>query len=80
MSEAEAPIYFPAYGGEPRFFDTSALVKRYHREKGTDLVDAAFERTNTRWISSLGVIPQERLAAMDGGAPAAPGGDAGWDK
>jgi len=25
------------------FFDTSALVKRYHREAGTDVVDAAFE-------------------------------------
>lgn len=27
--------------GRIYFFDTSALVKRYHREVGTDIVDAA---------------------------------------
>lgn len=47
MSEAEPAVYF---------FDTSALVKRYHREKGTDVVDAAFDRADTRWISDLSVI------------------------
>jgi hypothetical protein len=24
------------------FFDTSAVVKRYHRELGSDIIDAAF--------------------------------------
>jgi hypothetical protein len=28
------------------FFDTSALVKRYHRELGTDVMDAAFGDKN----------------------------------
>jgi predicted nucleic acid-binding protein len=35
MSEAEERV---------DFFDTSALVKRYHREVGTDVVDAAFAK------------------------------------
>jgi predicted nucleic acid-binding protein len=39
------------------FFDTSALVKRYHREVGTDVVDAAFgEQDTTRLISDMSVI------------------------
>jgi predicted nucleic acid-binding protein len=48
MSEAEASIVF---------FDTSALVKRYHREVGTDVVEAAFrDHSITRLISDIGVI------------------------
>ena len=39
------------------FFDTSALVKRYHREVGTEVVDAAFaEKDGIRMISDMGVI------------------------
>ncbi len=39
------------------FFDTNALVKRYHREAGTDVVDAAFEdKDATRVISDISVI------------------------
>jgi len=39
------------------FFDTSALVKRYHREAGTEVVDAAFEAQDaTCVISDLSVI------------------------
>ena len=39
------------------FFDTSALVKRYHRELGTDVMDAAFgDKDATRMISDIAVI------------------------
>ena len=39
------------------FLDTSALVKRYHLELGTDIVDAVFaENSFTKMISDLGVI------------------------
>ncbi len=39
------------------FFDTSALVKRYHREVGTDIVDAAFDdKEAVRMISDFSVI------------------------
>lgn len=39
------------------FFDTSALVKRYHREAGTGVVDAAFDESDaTRMISDISVI------------------------
>ncbi|MBI4526975.1 MAG: type II toxin-antitoxin system VapC family toxin [Deltaproteobacteria bacterium] len=39
------------------FFDTSALVKRYHQETGTDIVDAAFgDREAAKIISDIGVI------------------------
>jgi predicted nucleic acid-binding protein len=39
------------------FFDTSALVKRYHREVGTDVVEGAFTDPGaTRMISDLSVI------------------------
>jgi predicted nucleic acid-binding protein len=39
------------------FFDTSALVKRYHDEVGTDTVDSVIEdEANTIVISSLAVI------------------------
>lgn len=39
------------------FFDTSALVKRYHAESGTDRVDELVEDTETHVIvSSLAVV------------------------
>jgi hypothetical protein len=48
MSEAEASIVF---------FDTSALVKRYHREVGSNVVEAAFsDHGIARMISDIGVI------------------------
>jgi len=48
MSEAEVHIVF---------FDTRALVKRYHREVGTDVVEAAFsDHGIARMISDIGVI------------------------
>jgi len=38
-------------------FDTSALVKRYHREVGTDSVDAAFaDKDASKIISDISVI------------------------
>ena len=44
---AEPPAYF---------FDTSALFKRYHREPGTDAVDAAFAVPAIRIASDLALI------------------------
>jgi len=39
------------------FFDTSALVKRYHREPGTEVVDDAFDDLGTDCvISDLGIV------------------------
>jgi predicted nucleic acid-binding protein len=38
------------------FFDTSALVKRYHHEKGTEAVDVAFNQEGIRIISDVSVI------------------------
>lgn len=38
------------------FFDTSALVKRYHEEAGTQRVDELIEGEDTVVISSLSVI------------------------
>ena len=39
------------------FYDTRALDKRYNREAGTDVVDAAFEdKVATRVISDISVI------------------------
>jgi uncharacterized protein len=39
------------------FFDTSALVKRYHREPGTEVVDEWFFRPGTRhFISELTIV------------------------
>lgn len=38
------------------FFDTSALVKRYHQEKGTDVVDTAFNQEGVKIISDISVI------------------------
>lgn len=39
------------------FFDTSALVKRYHREVGTDVVDIAFANKGmVKVISDISVV------------------------
>ncbi len=38
------------------FFDTSALVKRYHHEKGTDVVDVVFNQEGVRIISDVSII------------------------
>jgi len=38
------------------FFDTSALVKRYHEEPGTERVDELIEGEQTVVISSLSII------------------------
>lgn len=38
------------------FFDTSALVKRYYEEPGTETVDALIEGESTVVISSLAVV------------------------
>jgi len=35
------------------FFDTSALLKRYHSELGTETVDAAFEEKDATWNNSV---------------------------
>ena len=48
MSEAEAPVYF---------FDTSALLKRYHDEIGSDMIESAFNTSEAdRWISDISII------------------------
>ena len=44
------------------FFDTSALVKRYYEEPGTESVDSLIEDDRTVIISSLAVI--ETLSAF----------------
>ena len=38
------------------FFDTSALIKRYHEEKGTDIVDEIFDSDSLIIISSLSIV------------------------
>ena len=38
------------------FFDTSALVKRYYEEPGTETVDTLIEGDKTIVISSLSVV------------------------
>lgn len=39
------------------FFDASALLKRYHAEPGTDVIDAAFEDDEViRIVSDIGLI------------------------
>lgn len=38
------------------FFDTSALVKRYYEEPGTETVDTLIEGESTVVISSLAVV------------------------
>ena len=34
------------------FLDTSALVKRYHREEGSDILDRLFEEPDAKFIIS----------------------------
>jgi len=34
------------------FFDTSAIVKRYHREDGSDLIDRLFAESDAEFIIS----------------------------
>ena len=39
------------------FFDTSALVKHFYNEKGSDFVsDIILKKTNHIWISELAII------------------------
>lgn len=38
------------------FLDTSALVKRYHIEKGTEYIDAVFKKRDRILISSLAIL------------------------
>ena len=44
------------------FFDTSAIVKRYHREDGSDLIDRLFAESDAEFIiSDISIIePQKR--------------------
>jgi predicted nucleic acid-binding protein len=39
-----------------QFFDTSALVKRYYSEAGTDTVDELIESDETTVVSSLSIV------------------------
>ena len=49
------------------FFDTSALVKYYHTELGSDRVNAIFaEPGRVVRISSLGVLETQSVFAMKG--------------
>ena len=38
------------------FLDTSALLKRYISEKGSDVVDSLFREEADRYVSSLGIV------------------------
>jgi len=39
------------------FFDTSAIVKRYHREDGSDIIDMLFAESGAEFvISDIGII------------------------
>lgn len=44
------------------FIDTSALVKRYAREKGSEKVDELFQKEKDLWISQLSIV--ELLSAL----------------
>lgn len=44
------------------FIDTSALVKRYAPEKGSEKVDEVFQKGKSVWISQLSVV--ELLSAL----------------
>lgn len=47
------------------FFDTSALVKRYRTEQGTDIVDGLFaDATSLFFISRLGIIETTSALAL----------------
>ncbi len=37
------------------YFDTSALVKRYHREKGTEKIDEIIDGDDEIYISTVGI-------------------------
>lgn len=51
------------------FLDTSALLKRYLKETGSDFVDAVFEEYAMRYVSGLGLLEcfsnLQRLYAVD---------------
>ena len=48
------------------FFDTSALVKLFHEEKGSDVVTHLIkQRDNEIWVSELEAIEESSLKAMD---------------
>src|SRR5262245_32879140 len=51
----------------PRYFvDTSALVKRYRDETGTELIDQLFAETNNQFvISRLGVVETTSALAIN---------------
>lgn len=51
----------------PRYFvDTSALVKRYRSETGTELIDQLFAETNNQFvISRLGVVETTSALAIN---------------
>ena len=38
------------------YFDTSALVKRYHKEKGTVIVDDIIDGEGEIYVSTLGIV------------------------
>lgn len=44
------------------FIDTSALVKRYAKEKGSEKVDELFQKEKDVWISQLSIV--ELLSAL----------------
>lgn len=44
------------------FLDTSALVKRYHRERGSEVIDALFAEQDRRIIiSDLSIIESYKM-------------------
>lgn len=44
------------------FIDTSALVKRYAKEQGSEKVDGLFQKENDVWISQLSIV--ELISAL----------------
>jgi predicted nucleic acid-binding protein len=52
------------------FLDSSALLKRYLKEKGSDTVDCIFEEEAVRYVSALSLLKCfssiQRLHAVDG--------------
>ena len=44
------------------YFDTSAIVKRYHREKGTYKIDEIIDGENEIYISTIGIA--ETVSAL----------------
>ncbi len=51
------------------FLDTSAFLRRYLNEKGSDVVDSIFEKPCSRYISAVGLIETysniQRLYSVD---------------